>query len=97
MSPVIECARCHRRRPHKARGLCNACANTAFQNGSLHDYPRTTWSRDDLLDEWDMLRTEGYAVRQAADRLGISLSAFRKALERARRDGDPRAQAQVTR
>jgi hypothetical protein len=54
---------------HVARGLCRACYEQANRAGTLEDYPRGTWARDELLDEWDRLR----------------------ALERARKAGDPRA------
>lgn len=40
--PTVECARCHRDRPHKARGLCNACYQHLyeFDRAGLESYPR---------------------------------------------------------
>lgn len=46
---------------------------------------------DDTLDDWDFLRRQGYSVRDAADRLGMSHAALDKALCRAKAAGDPRA------
>lgn len=105
MTPTtIPCARCqhptvpqriHRKFPEVraaarrliARGLCSRCYQTP---AAAHDFPRRTMSRDDLLDDWVVLRGEGYTVLHAADRLGISLDALSQALTRAKRAGDPR-------
>jgi hypothetical protein len=57
----------------------------------LDDYPRTTWSRDELMGEWDLLRSEGYTRRNAAERLGLKWETFDRAYFRARSAGDPRA------
>lgn len=41
--PIIECARCHRDRPHKGRGLCSACYQSVltFNRHELVNYPTT--------------------------------------------------------
>lgn len=76
---------------HGGRGLCNACHRRERYNGRLADHPRSTWSRDDVLNEWEVLRAEGHTRVQAAERLGMKPAAFERALQRARADGDPRA------
>jgi hypothetical protein len=89
----------HRRHPwlreryarHTARGLCAACYFRVRHAGHLDDYPRATWTRDELLDEWEFLRSTGVSVIDAAPRLGMTPAALVRALERARKDGDPRA------
>jgi hypothetical protein len=55
------------------------------------DYPTQRWGADDMLDTWDELRREGYTVRQAAERMGVTFAALDKALCRGKRRGDPRA------
>jgi hypothetical protein len=80
-----------RARTTQARGLCWFCYRAATKNGELFDYPRSTRSRDEVLDEWEMLRGEGYTRRQAAERIGMTFEAFDRALYRARSAGDPRA------
>jgi hypothetical protein len=57
----------------------------------LDEYPRRSWSREDVMSEWDLLRSEGYTRRVAADRLGMRWETFDRAYWRARAAGDPRA------
>ena len=76
---------------HAGRGLCNACHKRADYHGRLADHPRSTWSRDEVLSEWELLRGEGHTRVQAAERLGMTPAAFERALQRARAAGDPRA------
>jgi hypothetical protein len=78
-------------RRHAGRGLCDTCRSQARTTGELIDFERFTRSRDELLDDWAVLRAEGYTLRQAAERLGMTQAAFERAYHRARRDGDPRA------
>ncbi len=78
-------------RIHLGRGLCVNCRNWARRRGLILDYPRITRPRDDLLDDYVLLRGEGYTWRQCAERLGMNYPAFRRAMERARTAGDPRA------
>lgn len=75
----------------RGRGLCSHCYQTAWATGDLIDYPRATRSRNDLLDDYVILRAEGHTGQQIAQRLGMTYPAFERALQRARRDGDPRA------
>lgn len=76
---------------HEGRGLCPPCYRQAQYAGRLDDYPRTTWSRDELMGEWDLLRSEGYTRRNAAERLGLKWETFDRAYFRARAAGDERA------
>lgn len=103
--PGPACANCGHRPPPRRRrgtppiirGLCPACYWRKTANGALADWPRATRSRDDVLDEWVILRTQRYTYRQAAERLGMTLTAFEGAIYRARRDDDPRALPSLTR
>lgn len=75
---------------HVGRGLCRTCYKAAQVSGSLVDFERLTFSADELLDEWVLLRGEGYTVRQAAPRIGVSFAALDRALYRAVARGDDR-------
>lgn len=83
------CIHCHWRRPTAGRGLCRAC----YADPTITiNYPdRRGIPSADLLDDWDMLRRDGYTLRQAAERLGITYAALDQALVRAKRRRDPRA------
>lgn len=81
-------------RPYGARGLCHSCSGRlyrppppAFRSG--------TWTRDDLLAEWDFLRRQGFTLRQATERLGVTHAALDQAINRGKRDGDARAVRQA--
>ncbi|WP_028930658.1 hypothetical protein [Pseudonocardia asaccharolytica] len=78
-------------RRHSARGLCLTCHRRLTGTDELYDYGRTTYTRDEVLDEWDQLRRDGVPRCEAARRIGISLDALDAHIYRARRDGDPRA------
>lgn len=98
----VECVRCHRpvhprfrgvsyENATAGRGLCKPCYDHARNTGDLIDYETRNRSRDDLLDDWVVLRVDGYTWRQAAERLGMTYASFERAMNRARIDGDPRA------
>lgn len=55
--------------------------------------PTRVWRRDELLDEWVYLRSWGVSREDAARRLGMNQASFKRALERAKAAGDPRARA----
>ena len=76
---------------HIGRGLCSNCHDRHRRNGTLDEFPRATWSRDDLMTEWDLLRRCGVPRRDAAARIGVTWEAFDRAFWRARAAGDPRA------
>ena len=71
---------------HAGRGLCGSCYHRLTPDERL-DYPRTQMSRDELLEEWELLRSEGCTQRQAAERLGMAYATFDRALLRARAAG----------
>lgn len=89
MSAANTCQDCERRLIF-ARGLCNTCYHRNRYHGTLIDFERTTHAADELLDEWTLLRDDGYGYRNAAARLGVTVAALDKALCRAKRRGDPR-------
>lgn len=76
---------------HAARGLCQPCWHKAKASDELIDFERLNRTRDEVMADWELLRSEGYSKRQAAARLGMSHEAFDRAFHRARRAGDPRA------
>jgi hypothetical protein len=80
------------RRSPLLREWCHACYLRVRNAGRLDDHPRATWTRDELLDEWKFLRSTGVGVVEAAPRLGMTVDALTRALARARKDGDPRAE-----
>lgn len=100
-----QCARCAvRMRPHRSpsapgawaevhagRGLCARCYHRVRHLGQLADYPTLVRSRDDLLEDYVVLRDEGLSWRACAQRLGMRYPSFETAMCRARAAGDPRA------
>ena len=87
---IIICVRCHREGRHQGRGLCNPCYKTLHRDGGLEDYPRTFHAADEVLDDWVLLRDQGYRWKDAAPRIGVSEAALDQTLCRAVRRGDPR-------
>lgn len=86
---VETCPSCKYRRGRSAnRGLCCACHRDV---DIRMDYETKFWSSEDMLDTWDELRREGYSVRQASERMGVTLAALDQALYRGLLRGDPRA------
>lgn len=70
---------------HSGRGLCSACYGRHRYRGTLADIPRSTRANADVLADWAVLRSEGYALSQAAQRLGMSYDGLHIALKRARK------------
>lgn len=94
----MTCARCDRpfvtKGPglrNSGRGLCSTCRERAIREGRLDEYERAKRPADEMLDDWQLMRSEGYTVPQAAERMGVSADALATALNRARHRGDPRA------
>lgn len=75
----------------RGRGMCTNCYANEEYHGRLTDWPRVTRSRDELLDDYVILRRQGYDGKQCADRLGMKYPTFERAILRARAAGDPRA------
>lgn len=82
---ITECIDCRQTRVHHGRGLCAACYRRHEWHGTLDNFERLTYARDELLGEWDLLRLEGYTRAQAAERLGITKARLEKAIERDQR------------
>jgi hypothetical protein len=75
----------------KRQKLCQNCLRWAIDEGFIEQPERKYRTRDELLDEWLPLCQQGYTRDQAAERLGMKPTSFRRAHERARAAGDPRA------
>jgi len=75
---------------HYSRGLCRTCYSNEKYHGRLNDWPLLTRKRDELLEEWVLLRSAGVPIAQAAERMGISVIALDRALHRATKAGDQR-------
>lgn len=80
-------------RYHAGRGLCQKCYEIFKYSGELIAFEPLTRTRDELMSDWQILRSRGCTKRQAADRLGMSFDSFNRAYERARAAGDQRAVA----
>lgn len=74
-----------------ARGLCTTCYSNEEYHGRLQNWERTTRSRDELLDDYVILRQQGYTWRNCARKLDMEYPAFERAMLRARAAGDDRA------
>lgn len=85
---IRTCSECGWCRKHCSRGLCDTCYRRAWKDGTLIDYERKSWAREELLQEWSLLRSEGFSKRLAAARLGMNYKTFEKALERASKAGE---------
>lgn len=76
---------------HTGRGLCDCCWSFLIDTDGLLDYPRLTVTANDVLDDYVILRADGYTWRQCATKLDMSYVAFERAMYRARKNLDPRA------
>jgi hypothetical protein len=67
------------------RGLCERDYRKLHHRGDLADYPRSTWPADELVAEYEFLRTQGDVrdYRHAAARLGLKPESLRRAIYRA--------------
>jgi hypothetical protein len=77
-------------RRHHGRGLCSACVDQLTPD-QLLNYERSNRTRDEVLDDYDLLRRQGHPRRVIAKRIGMNLDALEQVLRRARRVSDPRA------
>jgi DNA-binding NtrC family response regulator len=76
------CMRCCQVRPICARELCDRCYDVARYRGELIDFPRRRLTRDEFVEEFELLRGQGYTRAQIAERLGMSRNTLDKRLER---------------
>lgn len=84
------CVDCQRYKSLRGRHLCSYCYGWHFDSGTLEQFPRSTWKNADLMAELDFFRQQGLTVRQAAEKIGVKLSALRRAIQRAK-DRQPAA------
>lgn len=78
-----------RARRMAGRGLCSPCYDQLRRANATYDYARSSIARDDMLDDYRLLRDQGHTARQIADRLAIPVNTLKRALIRAHNDGDP--------
>lgn len=83
-------ADCHPDRKHKARGLCGNCYFRMRYHGESVDWFRRWRTRDEFLDDYLMLRGQGFDDGQIAERMGMTRGGVYIAVYRARVAGDPR-------
>lgn len=72
---------------HAGRGVCVTCTDRARRGHK----PSTETPRDVLLDAWTDLSEVGVGFDEFARLRGMDPRTWRRAFERARADGDPRA------
>lgn len=77
-------------REHEGRGLCSRCycALRERRPEALLDYPRIVRTRDELLDDYRILRAQGLTQAEIAIKLDMRLATLTRALERARAAGE---------
>lgn len=65
---------------------------TSIVQPPLFDMPEVEkFTRDEMLNKWQCLCDQGFTRKQAATQLRMKYSSFSRALQRARKAGDPRA------
>ncbi|PXY33587.1 hypothetical protein BAY59_10930 [Prauserella coralliicola] len=64
------------------RGLCGGCYNREYKAGRITEHPRSTRPAADVVEDWEFLRGQGYTKREAAERIGMRLTAFNRAILR---------------
>lgn len=82
MRPPQLCIDCGFVRKPQARHLCATCYDKRRRNGTLIDRPRKYMSAEEFLEEFELLRGEGYTRAQIAERLGVTRDAVDKRLSR---------------
>jgi hypothetical protein len=81
-------ASCHPDRPAHSRYLCRNCYETAYKRGTHLEHPRQTRRRADVIEDYTMLRSEGYTRAQIAERIGMHPKALEGVYFRAIRAGE---------
>lgn len=89
LRPMVECARCHRDRPHAGRGLCHSCHVLTGLDGTRDNYPRTLRRGEDVVEDYVFLREQGADDREIADRLGMHVDELRVMVRRERVSSPP--------
>lgn len=80
-------------RPHRGRSLCSTHYRRAIKEGTLGQYGllQSARTRQEVLEDYMLIRDEVSSIEQAAARMGMTASALEKALERARKAGSTEA------
>ena len=78
-----KCVSCKQVRVLGGRNLCKAnCYKFHHDRHTLEKFPRITWRREDLIAEYNICKARGLSVREAAEKIGVGLSALRRAIQR---------------
>lgn len=92
-------------RPHGGRGYCAACYRRLGRYGTTEHQGYVAPKRragiihrplEEVLEDYLLIRDDVQNIREAAERMGMRFSALDRALYRARKNGDTRANAPVT-
>jgi hypothetical protein len=70
---------------HRGRGLCRTCYDHECRYGDVRQWGRLSFTREEVQEEYAVLRPQGLTHPQIAARLGMSLDALEQSLTRARR------------
>lgn len=79
------------RNEYGGRGLCKRCHDRAKRYNTLHDFPRLTVSREEVLAEWahvdrDRTLPRKQQIQMVAPRMGMTPEALERALLRAQKE-----------
>ena len=85
----VVCPDGHQR--HRGRGLDTACYDQHYYGGSLDLFPRATYSRGELMEEWAAMSEMGVSFFEFPARVGMTFDGWYQAFYRARRAGHPLA------
>lgn len=83
--PIVNCARCHRDRRHRARGLCDSChVLTGPQgDGTRDNYPLINRRNEDTVEDYAFLRGQGLSLDEIAARLNRAPDYLRQVAKKA--------------
>jgi hypothetical protein len=78
---------CGQRGGIAGRGLIQTCYWREQYRGTLTDWPRQTWAAADFIDDYRLLKGQGYTHPQIAERLGYPLLSMQRQICRLRSRG----------
>lgn len=84
MAPTPMCRPCYQRLRNEESGRHDRCPRCITGTRELRP-------REEVLEDYAMIRDDVTSVHEAAHRMGMSFAALDRALYRARQDGDRRA------
>lgn len=61
---------------HLGRGLCTSCYGLHRRQGTLDRFERSIRAREDVFEEWLMLKASGATRAEAAQRMGMTVTAL---------------------